>query len=187
VRVKTKAGGLDAFLETLSVPSTPEVTGKKGLVIVDGLDHASEEDSKRVLEAVKGAVERDIGLKVVLTAQREDLDNLNGLKETELVEFVELDRGAISLTSSGEGKRQSGEGHGDADDIRRYVASRLAVLLLPLDQERVVEAVQGSFADAVRVCGDIEETAAPERSLDGVLYREAVRKYGMEHVKVILV
>jgi hypothetical protein len=187
VKGKSEVGAIGAFLETLGGLSMTDAKQKRALMVIDGIDHARDEDAKRVLDAVKGALERDRGLKVLLTTQKEDSSLLDGLKVADLAEFVGLDGRTMSLTNGGEREGESRGDGGDTDDIRRYVASRLAVLLQLVDQERVVEAVEGSFADAVRICRDVLETAAPERALDGVLYREAVRRHGMEHVKVILV
>jgi len=178
VKMKAKDGNAGGFIEALGGLSTSENGRKRSLVVVDGIDHAGEEDEKRLVEAVRGAVERDVGLRVFFTTSNRESSILGALKDSDLVEFVPLEG-----TSDGDGR---GGLAGDADDIRRYIASQLAVLLGQKDQQRVLDAVQGNFADAVRICKDVAESGAPERSLDGILYHEAVRRHGIENVRAIL-
>lgn len=174
-------GDIAAFEESLDRISSGMEKRERTAIIVDGMDQASEIDAKRVMAVIERFIQKKPSSKILLTLRREESPALSSIKAANLIDFVGI-YGA------------STEEHSEADirmenrhDISRYVSSRLAVMLTPKDQERVVDTVEGNFADAVRICRDVEESGAPERALDGILYREAVRQHGTEHVKVVLI
>lgn len=177
-KTKQASRDIDSFEQAVDA-IVAEKLGKRVLV-VDGLDHASETDTARALEIIKRSAQY---AKTVLTLRNQQSAALSNLTDAGLVEIVSLD--GSEREESNPALKATIES--DSLDISRYVSSRLAVMVTPKDQDRIVAAVEGSFVDAVRICREVEDSGASERALDVLLYHEAVRRHGSEHVKVVLV
>jgi hypothetical protein len=158
---------LTAVLKT--PPADPPSSTK--VIIVDGLDHAPEDEEKKVMETLHGILSKHSLIKVVLTSRSESVEWLQTFRPPSPVTFQPMPPPSDPS---------------NIQDMSIYVSSRLSILLSASDQQRVIDAAEGNWTDVVRLCDQVEDYGNPERSLDAVLYRELVRKHG-EHVKVVLV
>jgi len=149
----------------------PDSPGSAKVVVVDGLDHAPEDEGKRTMEKVQEILSKQSHIKVVVTSRSESVEWLRNLQSSTPVIFQAMPSPCEPV---------------NLQDMSLYVSSRLSILLSASDQQRVVDAAEGNWADAVRLCDQVEDYGNPERALDAVLYRELVRKHG-EHVKAVVV
>lgn len=142
---------------------------KATVIIVDGLDYTAEGEWQRMTGLLNDILAKHSHIRVLVTTRSESSPWLEPIRTQTTLERLPspLDPRNVS-------------------DIAVYVSSRLSLLLSEPDRQRVVDAVEGNWGDAVRLCDEITEFGNPERALDAVLYKEVVRKHPGEHVKVVL-
>jgi hypothetical protein len=194
------------FDTTRVTASLRDAAGAVKAVVIDGLDHISPSMAVKTVKETLELVKAHPNLRLLLSAKTTSsiwLKTFSGEK----IHFLSVDKSSdgrlfheqVTLaTETAQDEHATGVNMGSENatkddvsqsikqDFATFVSSRLCLSLSPADQARIVEAADGSFATLAHLCREVEEAGANERVLDGVLYREKVRKHG-EGIKVILV
>lgn len=151
--------------------NTPDAHGH--VIVIDNADSLIHGEGLRLLEVVTTANSPDSRLRLLITC-------------TTMPNWLRSSSGSVKVETLGLG--DSGDAENKAD-IATYVSSRMCFSLSAADQQRLVDATDGNFAKAVRLCDLVEEGGSPERVLDTVLYQEMISKHGDNvsgHLRVVL-